>query len=830
MLPALSPLPVGAVLPALREALAGGTSAVLVAPPGAGKTTRVPLAVLSDPWLAGRRIVMLEPRRLAARAAARHMAALLGESPGGLVGYRIRHESLVGPETRVEVVTEGVLTRMLQADPSLEGVGLVIFDEFHERSIHADLGLALSLHTRALIREDLRILVMSATLQGGPVAALLGGAPVLAGEGRSFPVELRYRPGRRGSRFEAQVAAVVREAVETGPGDVLVFLPGAGEIRRTVDLLKGTVPADLVPLHGNLSGEEQDLAIRPSPPGRRKVVLATSIAETSLTIEGVRIVVDGGLSRVPRYSPRIGLTRLVTVRVSRSSADQRRGRAGRLAPGVCYRLWSPEEEAGFLLEGVPEILVSDLAPLALELASAGIRDPSGLAFLDPPPAAALSEARSLLEQLGALDSMGRITRHGRALVRLSLAPRLAHMVLRGGELGTGSTACELAALLTERDVLRPGVGVPDADMRVRLDLLRGVITRSDQDHHALRRARVEADVCRRGRRSRAGDGGGPSVGVLLALAYPDRVAQRRPGAEEAGRFLLRNGLGARLSDQGLAREDYLVAAELDGKLPESGILRAAPITLEEIRSAFPDDIAREALVGWDPRSRAVTAIRRERLGAIVLRESPLQDPEPGLVTQALLVGIRRERLASLPWSDGSRSILRRVEFLRRRDAAWPDLSEPALERDLEAWLGSFLVGMRRLGDLVRVDWTSALLSRLTREQRDALERLAPTHLTVPSGSRLPIDYADPGAPVLRVRLQEMFGLAETPTIAGGTVPLTLHLLSPAGRPVQVTRDLAGFWRTTYFEVRKDLKGRYPRHPWPDDPQKALATRRTRPRK
>jgi ATP-dependent helicase HrpB len=830
MSPALPALPIDAVLPALRDALARGTSAVLLAPPGTGKTTRVPLALLSDPWLAGQRIVLLEPRRLAARAAARHMAALVGGTPGGLVGYRIRHESVVGPETRVEVVTEGVLTRMLQSDPSLEGVGLVIFDEFHERSIHADLGLALALHSRALIREDLRILVMSATLEGGPVAALLGGAPILTGEGRAFPVELRYRPRRRAERVEAQVAAVVREAVESGPGDVLVFLPGAGEIRRTLGLLEGTVSAGLVPLHANLTGEEQDRAIRPSPPGRRKVVLATSIAETSLTIEGVRIVVDSGLSRVPRYSPRVGLTRLVTVRVSRSSADQRQGRAGRLAPGVCYRLWSPEEEVGFLSKGVPEILESDLAPLALELAAAGIRDPSDLALLDLPPAGALSEAHSLLEQLGALDSLGRITRHGRALVRLSLAPRLAHMVLRGGELGAGSTACELAALLTERDVLRPGVGVPDADMRVRLDLLRGVITRSDHDRHALRRARVEAGACRRARGSRADDGGGPSVGVLLALAYPDRVAQRRPGSGTAGRFLLRNGLGARLADQGLAREEYLVAAELDGKLPESGILRAAPISLEEIRSAFARDISREALVEWDAGSRAVTACRRERLGAMVLRESPLRDPDPGLVTKALLAGIRREPLESLPWSDMSRSIRRRVEFLRRLDAAWPDLSEAELNRDLEAWLGPYLVGMRRLEDLVRVDWTSALLARLTWEQRSALERLAPTHVAVPSGSRVPVDYADPDAPVLRVRLQEMFGLEETPSLADGTVPLTLHLLSPAGRPVQVTRDLAGFWRMTYFEVRRDLKGRYPRHHWPDDPLKASATSRTRPRK
>jgi len=652
-------LPINALLPPLRGALTAGTSAVLQAPPGAGKTTRVPLALLPEPWLAGRRIVMLEPRRLAARASARHMAALAGGVVGGLVGYRVRHETVVGPGTRVEVVTEGVLTRMLQSDPTLEGVGLVIFDEFHERSIHADLGLALALHSRALVRDDLRILVMSATLDGAPVGALLGQAPVLVGEGREFPVEVRYRPPRRGGRTEGHVAAVVREAVESGPGDVLVFLPGAGEIRRTGELLEGTVPADLVMLHGNLTGEEQDRAIRPSVPGRRKLVLATSIAETSLTIEGVRVVVDAGLSRVPRYSPRTGMARLVTVRVSRASAEQRRGRAGRLAPGVCYRLWSPEEETGFLPRAVPEILESDLAPLALELAAAGIGDPSELSFLDPPPAGALSEARTLLGQLGALDAAGRITHHGRALTRLSLAPRLAHMVLRGDELGSRDTACELAALLTERDVLRSGDGVSDADMRTRLDLLRGLVIRSDVDRQALRRARTEADACRRGARRTVKERAAVSVGVLLALAYPDRVARRRAGQGEGGRFLLRNGLGARLSGQGLSLEEYLVAAELDGRLPESRILRAAPITSEEIRSTFAGDISQEAVVEWDPDSRAVRASRRERLGAIVLRELPLRGPDPDSVTKALLEGIRRDPIASLPLSDRYRSIRER---------------------------------------------------------------------------------------------------------------------------------------------------------------------------
>ena len=478
---------------------------MLQAAPGAGKTTRVPLSLLSEPWLQGRRILMLEPRRLAARTAARRMATLAGQQVGELVGYRVRHETAVSSATRIEVLTEGILTRLIQADPTLDGVGLVIFDEFHERSIHADLGMALTLHTRALVRSDLRILAMSATLDGGPVAALLGGVPVLTSPGRAYPVETRYRPRRTGGRLENEVASAVREALSEEPGDVLVFLPGAGEIRRTAELLHEAVSADVVSLHGTLSGEEQDRAIRPSPAGRRKVVLATSIAETSLTIEGVKVVIDAGLSRVPRFEVHSGMARLVTVRVSRASADQRRGRAGRLGPGVCYRLWSAQEDAALLPRSQPEILETDLAPLALELAVAGVASPADLRWLDPPPEAAFAEARSLLKQLGALDGEGGVTSHGRRLARLAMAPRLAHMVIRGSELGDRTTACELAALLSERDVLRRADGVPDSDIRTRIDLLRGIVSRSDVDRETLRRVKREVQAC--GGTTRAGSMG-----------------------------------------------------------------------------------------------------------------------------------------------------------------------------------------------------------------------------------------------------------------------------------------------------------------------------------
>jgi ATP-dependent helicase HrpB len=812
-------------------------------------------------------MVMLEPRRLAARAAAGFMARLLGERVGETVGYRVRMDTKVGPRTRIEVVTEGVLARLLQADPGLDGIGLVIFDEFHERSLHADLGLALTLQTRSLLRDDLRLLVMSATLDGAPIAVMIGDgphdpAPIVTSEGRSFPVETRHvarpagnAPGSTrsgppgGWPLEPAVAAVVRRALANDDGDVLVFLPGAAEIRRVETLLAdASLPSGVyvAPLFGNLSQDAQDRAIEPSRPGTRKVVLSTSIAETSLTIEGVRVVVDGGLLRVPRFSPRSGMTRLETVRVTRASADQRRGRAGRVAPGICYRLWSEHEEQHLAPHGRPEILDADLAPLALELAEAGITDPAELRWLDPPPAAALAQARELLSQLGALDASGRVTGHGRQMARLALHPRLAHMLLAATALGHGTLGCDIAALVSERDIFRFGAGAPvDADLQLRLEALHdGARGRSSTTHAhgatidraALHRALAVSRELRRDLHleARPSTVDPPSAGLLLSFAYPDRIAQRRAARDDdrapTGRFLLRNGVGAAFpSPQALAAEPYVVVAELGGQQPEGRIYLAAPVTLEEIEAHFADQIEQESVVSWDAESGAVRARERERLGALVLRERPTATPSPAAVAAALLGAVAQDGLRDLSWTDGARQLQQRIDFVRRLDPSWPDVSDAWLAATVSDWLAPYVDGLTRRDELRRLDLAGILLAMLDWEQRAKLDELAPSHLVVPSGSRIRIDYGDPQSPALAVRLQELFGLTETPRIGRGRVPLTLHILSPAHRPVQVTTDLAGFWRTGYFEVRKELKGRYPKHYWPDDPLQAVATRHVRPR-
>ena len=833
-------LPVVEALPALREALGGRGTAVLQAPPGAGKTTVVPLELLHEPWLSDRKIVMLEPRRLAARAAARRMASTLEEPVGRTVGYRVRMDTRVSDATRIEVVTEGVLTRMRQEDPALEGIGLVIFDEFHERSLHADLGLALAIESRAVLRPDLRILVMSATLDGTAVARLLDNATVITSEGRLFPVETRYRPRRSDQRFDAAVASVIREAVAEEAGDILVFLPGAAEINRVAMLIEPSRPSStrVFRLHGMLPAEEQDAAIVPSLPGRRKIVMATSIAETSLTIDGVRVVVDGGLMRVPRFSPRTGMTRLETVRVTRASADQRRGGAGRTGPGISYRLWAAHEEHGLIPFNTPEILATDLAPLALDLAAAGVRDPAELAWLDLPPAAAIDQARELLGLLGALDDQGRLTAHGQRMAGLPLHPRLAHLALEAKRRGHGPLAADLAALLGDRDIARRGPvtgdrsQLPDVDLRLRLDALTTgrTVPGFEVDHGALRRVRAEAAEWRRRLGVRGKDPiDHDAAGLLLALAYPDRIAQRRAG--EAGRFLLRNGRGATLpADQPLAREDYLVAAELDDTGSESRILLAAPLVRADIEHLSSEASAMSEEVTWDSESKIAVARRVRRFGAIVLEQSPLPNPDPALIQRALTDGIRADGLAVLPWSDRAERIRNRLAFLHRLDSAWPDVSDAALLDQLESWLGPALAGVRRKGDLDRLDLAGALVARLSWAQRARVDELAPERITVPSGSAIAIDYGDPGAPVLAVRLQETFGMLETPRIGGGRVPLTMHLLSPAYRPVQVTRDLASFWASGYFDVRKDLRGRYPRHHWPDDPLTAAPVRGARRRR
>ena len=823
-----SSLPIDAALPALRAALRAHRSAVVQAPPGAGKTTRVPLALLDEPWARDGRIVMLEPRRLAARAAAAHMARLLGDEVGGIVGYRIRNDTRVSARTRIEVVTEGVLTRMLQSDPALEGVAALIFDEFHERSLHADVGLALALDARAQLREELRILAMSATLEVEGVARLLE-APVVASTGRVYPVETHYLRAPLSGHVEPAAARAVLHALRVHDGDVLVFLPGAAEIARTrLELESAGVPgaADVFTLHGQLEQREQDRAIAPAPAGRRKVVLATAVAETSLTIEGVRVVVDSGWMRVPRFSPRSGMTRLATVRITRASAEQRRGRAGRTAPGDCYRLWTEAEDAQLVERGRPEILEADLAPLALELAAWG---PAELRWLDPPPAAALAQARALLAQLGALDAEERLTGHGRAMARLGAHPRLAHMLLAGRARGLGRLAAELAALLGERDVLRG----EDADLRLRVEAVRAAaqgrapssIAGMQVDGGALRR--VVADA-RRWSAQQAVPGDVDEAGALLAQAYPDRIAQRRTGV--GARYLLRNGRGASLAGaQSLVTAEYLVAAELAERETDSRIFLAAPITLEEIERDFAQQIERENAVEWDTETGAVRARTRARLGALVLRDAPARDVPPEHVTRALLRALRAEGTAALPWTDESRRLQQRLLFLRSLDESFPDATDEALLADLDAWLAPRVEKVRTRAELRRVDLSAALLDRLDWQQRRRLEEWAPTHVQVPSGSRVPIDYADAAAPVVAVRLQEIFGLRETPRIAGGRVPLTMQLLSPARRVVQVTRDLASFWKDAYFEVRKDLRGRYPKHEWPEDPLTATPTARAKRR-
>ncbi len=842
-------LPIESSLPSLRRALAHSRHAVLSAPPGAGKTTRVPLALLDEPWLEGRRIVMLEPRRLAARAAAHFMAVTLGEAVGRTVGYRTRLDTKVGPTTRIEVVTEGILTRLLQHDPSLAEYGIVIFDEFHERSLHADLGLALCLEAQRLFRPDLRLLVMSATLDCDRVADLLDHAAVIACEGRLFPVVTRYLDRPVSGPLDQELVRIIVRAFEEEQGSLLVFLPGMAEIRRVERRLKQSrldPTAIVAPLHSDLPQEAQDQAIRPALPGTRKIVLATSIAETSLTIDGIRVVIDAGFLRTPRFDPRTGLTRLETIRVTQDSAEQRRGRAGRLEPGVCYRLWTAAEHQTLVARRPPEILDTDLAPMMLELANWGAVDPYALSWLDAPPAGAVAQAKDLLTRLGALDDRGRITPHGRQMAELGLHPRLAHMILKTIPLNLGGLACEVAALLSERDLLRNEAGWRNADLRLRLDVLHEVQARGERqgpmgkkDVEHPTRAGVDRLACQRVWRvaeqwrrqlkipaSREGDL--ERLGVLLAFAYPDRIAQRQRGLDR--RYLLANGRGACFPQPDpLASEDYLVIADLDADTQWARIDLAAPISQVDLETCCADQIRDVETLWWDDRTQAVQARRQRRLGELVLADLPISNPAPSQTTAALLLGLRRMGLASLPWTKELRQWRARVAFLRRTEGAasgWPDVSDEALLDGLEHWLGPFLDGVTRLDALQRLDLSGPLQALLTQEQQRRLDRLAPTHLVVPSGSRVRLDYDAGDVPVLAVRLQELFGCLETPRIADGKVPVMLHLLSPAGRPVQVTQDLANFWTSTYPEVRKELRGRYPKHHWPDDPLAARPTSRT----
>jgi ATP-dependent helicase HrpB len=875
-----TPLPIDAVLDDLSRTLRQRNAAVLVAPPGAGKTTRVPLALLDEPWAAGKKIIVLEPRRIAARASAERMAKSLGERAGETVGYRVRFGSKVSRATRIEVVTEGIFARQILDDPELAGVAAVLFDEFHERSLDADLGLALARDAQTGLREDLRLLVMSATLDGARVGKLLGDAPVVASEGRAFPVETRYLGRKADAPLERQMAEAIASALRADAGSVLAFLPGAAEIRRTQTFLAERIhdaAIEIVPLFGALDAAVQDRAIAPAPKGQRKVVLATSIAETSLTIEGVRIVVDSGLARVPRYEPDIGLTRLETVRASRAAVDQRRGRAGRTEPGVCYRLWDEPQTASLAAFTQPEILSADLSSLVLDLAQWGVSDPATLSFLDPPPAPALKEAKSLLRELDALDDDGRITDEGKSLRALALPPRLSRMIVDAHRLKAGEAAADIAAVLTER-----GLGGDSADLDARLDQFRRDRSqRAGSARDMARRwaAQVAASASTDARAAKSsnpigglsapsplageGRGGGStaavsraatpnpspqgggepnsgargnkantgttelSTGVMLAFAFPDRVARNRGN----GSFTLANGRGAAVEQtSALARAPFIAVGELTGTAASGKILLAAPISEQEIERHFADHIETADEISFDRNALALRARRRTTLHAVTLSESPLALKPSDESARILADGLIALGLDRLPWSKAGKQWRDRVMFLRKAEGeSWPDLSDDALIARRADWLVPALHDKTSLKDLSPGDLSDAIMALLPWDLRARLDREAPTHFEAPTGSMLAIDYEAEQGPTIAVRLQELFGLNTHPSIAKGKVPLVLELLSPAQRPVQVTRDLPGFWRGSYAAVRTDLRGRYPRHPWPDDPATAVPTRRAKPR-
>ena len=817
------PLPIDAVVPSLLTALETHANAVLVAPPGAGKTTIVPLALLEAAWRGDNRIVVLEPRRLAARAAAQRMADLLGERVGDTVGMRMRLETKISARTRIEVVTEGVFTRLILNDPELTGIAAVLFDEFHERSLDGDLGLALALDVQSALREDLRLMPMSATIDAAPIAAHLGGAPVIESQGRSHPVDTIYLGRDPEQRTADGVARAVFKALREQRGSILAFLPGQGEIHQVAEQLAARVPADVdvTPLYGALDAKAQAAAIRAAKPGRRKVVLATTIAQTSITIEGVRVVVDAGLTRAPVYEPATGLTRLETIRVSKAAADQRQGRAGRTEPGVCYRLWDEAQTAALNRDDRPAILEADLSRFALDLAAWGVTRPDDLRFPDPPPQAAWHEAIVLLKRLNALDDSGRLTKDGERIAQLPLAPRLAKMLLSSGTQHAGQLASEIAVVLSEA-----GLGGRATDLRDRLlNLRRGSNPRSKAAHALARRWREMARIP-------AGDADITDAGRILALAFPDRVAQAQDGR---GGFRMANGRAARLDEADpLARAPFLTLADVQGTAARGRILLAAPLDRSEIDKMFAADMTTTSEISCDGKG-VVRARRITRYDRLVLRDENDQNPDPNAVTAALLAHVCRVGVGVLPWSKPQSALRARVTTLRALlgDAEsddWPDLTDMALTDTAADWLAPHMAGLSRLDEINATILGNALATLVPHHRLAALDRLLPSHFDAPSGSRVPIDYTRSEGPTLPIRVQEVFGLNHHPAIADGRVPLILELLSPAHRPIQITRDLPGFWRGSWKAVKSEMKGRYPKHPWPDDPAATAPTRRAKPRK
>jgi len=825
-------LPVEEILPRLVEVLCQTNTVILQAPPGAGKTTTVPLWLLTE---TDKKIIMLEPRRLAARAAATRMASLLGEKVGQTVGYRIRLDTKVSNDTRIEVVTEGILTRMLQTDPELADIGILIFDEFHERNLQTDLGLALARQSQEILREDLKLLIMSATLDTEQLSQLLGGAPTVTSEGRQFPVETRFLDRPVSGRIEAPLAREIEAVCDHEKGDLLVFLPGAGEINRTLSHLADYAKKNniaLYPLFGNLSQKEQDKALFPDPEGRRKIVCATDIAETSLTIEGIRIVVDSGLSRVPLFDPNSGMSRLETKKISRASADQRRGRAGRLGPGICLRMWTAAEDRGLIPHSSPEIAVADLSSLALDLAKWGITDANELDWLTLPPDGLLAQAKDLLVTLGALDKDGNLTRLGEQIVRLPLHPRLATMIVKAKDINLVPLACDIAALLSERDILKNQPEIKNADLLSRLEQLNKSRRNGDQRPEIKRVLRNSDDLRRR---FKAGKEPQELVdaGILLAFAYPDRIGELRKNSKTV--YRLSGGRVASL-DVGdkLSGTPFIVVADLDGKGRDARIYRAAAISRSQLLDQFAEHIIVQERVFWEEEKNRIQALEEERIGALVLSSKKLENPPKEKIVKALCEVVQKRELRDLPWSKAANALVDRVNFARKQDKAsdleWPDYSQEALQNSIFDWLPPYIADMEKLEDFQSLNLENILKSNLGWQQQQRLDEFAPPFVTVPTGSKIRLDYSNTDIPVLPVRLQEMFGQERLAPVADGQIPLTIHFLSPAGRPAQITKDLKGFWENSYDAVKKDLKGQYPKHYWPDDPMQAEPTARAKPRK